>query len=705
MNTNEFLTDRADLESAQDICKTIENEDIRNRAVANVFAVNIASKFFDKEIFDIDTESGLHNIPLILNNYDISDIYINNSYIDVRLTFENDNLVVPLSNFKRDFLPLAYMFIKISADLTSSEVLGFVLPEDINKDNIYENNIIVEEDSLKSFYDVEPFLVENTEYVEITDSEIFSYLDGSSINNIEVLKKLVKSKDARLKLAKATKAQSIFNFISLSKDEISNNVAQVNIISSQEYEEDTLSTLEEVDSDIDFASSLNMDENTQDLTLLDTDHDSMILEEFEDINLNPGFEDSNTENNDNFLNLAECIDHGVEVTTSELDDVNSENLENNSIFESSTKEYDFTSDVEMNKEISSQENILSDEILDIENNREEEDFILNDSELNDIVVEHEDKEYPNELIDNNYENETESKSSDFDFKTNTTPNLELDTDENDNTYAELLEESSEKEIEHSKKSENILKEEHTNNNEQLDSLFEVTENNENINNTSEINLESGKEAFIDTNKKKNSKIMPLLGIVTIIGALGYLGYSKFFVPQDLEETSQESSIAKTVEVPQKNAEEAMPIETINENINPNKGNEGNAIEIPAIEQNLDASILVSNLKVDWEVPSGYVTNNSAKRYLVKLGKIIQLNLKTELLLLNKPPITNKIAVEIRFNKDSKKFETVGITISSGEQAVDDLILKTVKNALALNLSLNSDSFSKLQGNPVLVIHL
>ena len=149
----------------------------------------------------------------------------------------------------------------------------------------------------------------------------------------------------------------------------------------------------------------------------------------------------------------------------------------------------------------------------------------------------------------------------------------------------------------------------------------------------------------------------------------------------------------------------MPIESVEATTPQNTVNEAASETIPMIEQNLDASILVSNLKVEWEVPAAYTSNTSAKRYLTKLGKIIQLNLKTELLLLNKPPITNKIGVEIKYNRDSRKFEAVGITISSGENSVDALILQTVNKALAMNLSTNTDSFAKLQGNPVLIIHL
>ena len=149
----------------------------------------------------------------------------------------------------------------------------------------------------------------------------------------------------------------------------------------------------------------------------------------------------------------------------------------------------------------------------------------------------------------------------------------------------------------------------------------------------------------------------------------------------------------------------------NENVNAVAGNnaqnneQGNSVSIPAIEQNLDASVLVSNLKVDWEVPAGYVSNTSAKRYLVKLGKIIQLNLKTELLLLSKPPISNRITVELKFNQNLNKFEVVGIQTSSGEKTVDDTILQAVATALKMNISSNLESFSNLQGNPILIIHL
>ena len=90
---------------------------------------------------------------------------------------------------------------------------------------------------------------------------------------------------------------------------------------------------------------------------------------------------------------------------------------------------------------------------------------------------------------------------------------------------------------------------------------------------------------------------------------------------------------------------------------------------------------------------------------MKLGKIIQLNLKTELLLLQKPPLSNKISVEIKYNPVSRRFETVGIKDSSGEKTVDALILSTVNGVLKMSVTYNMEFISKIPGNPVLIIHL
>ena len=579
MNTDNFLIEERDLEFAQNICKVITEPAIRNRAVANAVAANIAEKFFDQDVYNVDTASGLHNIGLVLEDIDISDIYINSNYIDVRIYFNEAELCVPKEHFDNNRTPIAYMFIKINPDLSGGTVTGFVSAENISKEMFDDSNYLVNVSDLLSFYDIEPSLVNGENPDDIEDRQIYAYLDNSLNDKNEFYRALIASRSGRLRLAQAVKAQYIFNFVSIPKD--------------LEYSDTSAESMYAADADLE---NLLLDNNN---------------------------EPSNNE----------------------------------------------TLDLENSAAIEEQDNM---------------DF--------DII---EEPEQVAEITESDSEQGIVSTES-SEYSTVTTPGIN-----DNNSYDELLNEN----IQESEN--NGLTEEDLQNMPE-DDFHEVNEaakeEIENLFNPDGNIQQTGAPA------KSSIKVVSLIGLVAIIAAVGYFGYTKFTGAQVVQEDTT-SNVLTEPPAQQRPMQEtakqqdAMPVEVL-ETTAPQVTEEPvSSVAIPAIEQNLDASILVTNLKVDWEVPAGYTSNNSAKRYLVKLGKIIQLNLKTELLLLNKPPITNKIAVELKYNTNTKQVETVGLTVSSGEKVVDDIILQTVNKALGVNLNINTDSFGKLQGNPVLVIHL
>lgn len=682
MNTDNFLIEENDIELAQNICKVIEDDDTRNRAVADSLASKIAERFFDKETCDVDTVSGLHNIGQVLEDIDIADIYINNSYIDVRLYFNDEELGVPKAHFDNNLLPVAYMFIKVSPDLSNATVTGFIQPENIEQSNIKDDFIAVDETQLESFYDIEPLLVTKEDAFDISETDIFAYLENSIDDKYAFYKSLIASKDGRMRLAKAVKAQYAFNFISINNNQneehnsieafepkeelltdefVSENLdsndfmdigvdneildlepAQDNMLLeeadtlSNDFDDSLNSSLDIVDNiepvqqdDLDIVDELNIDDNTEN-----------IQEEFSDINISNTTPESTSE-----LTL-------IDNQTTEKDDNNDENVNNDNSFEFST-----TTSPSLNS--------LSDNLDDLLSQYTEENKF--DNTGNEIAPEEEQSNSSENILDL-FEKEDENAQEENSETTIIKENLSENNDESSNK-------------------------ENENNSEQIEALF-------NADNTDEV----PSMGYQKPKQKSSIKLLAVIGLLVVLGAVGYLGYNQF-----ANQTSQEDEnnlITDSVQAPApQQQEEAMPVESVETTTPKLDNNEGTAESIPAIEQNLDASILVSNLKVDWEVPAGYASNTSARRYLVKLGKIIQLNLKTELLLLNKPPITNKIAVEIKYNDSAKKFEAVGVTVSSGEQSVDKLIMQTVNKALAMNLSVNSDSFKNLQGNPVLIIHL
>lgn len=749
-----FLIENDILEQAQEITKYISEDFSRDKATANAFAAIIAKKFFEDT--EVDTESGLYKNPTLLENLEIADIYIKNNYIDVRIYFNDNELCVPISHFEHDISPIAYMFIKLDSDLSSGDVTGFVLPSSIDTSKAYGNYYKVKESDLVSFYDIEPLITENftTEIDEDFELQIFNYVDNKLDNLSYFYKVLLTSKEAREKLYNASKAKRIFNLITLSDKE---NIPQD---TEQEYlEEDQDSVIEGcIDDSPEEIESIDLGDNLteiidatdkideQDLLeettaseVLDTDEnsDDLDLLEIEDTlveELSDGVE--LLEENDDFIAIVEddnivseiqleedCNDElelfeNQEITLDESISLNQENfeetIENNVSLEDSSA-IEFRDVAILDDDLKEQKDdtvelvtdssfeystVTTPSITSIENTEDENDESFDENSEPENTTE--ETLNLNELLNNEsaQDNDEISNSIKDDLQLLIT---EEDTEETKNvssaTAKEEEEEISDSEIKES----------------EIETLFKDNSEalNENELYSNDVNIEeSSQEDYSETypnatEQKRNNKVLPLLSILVLASALGYYGYSRFFNSSEQAPPPTIPTENKQIKSSEKNNKttDAMPVETIENIKKVNNKNEGNAIDIPAIEQNLDASILVSNLSIEWEVPATYATNNTAKRYFMKLGKIIQLNLKSELLLLNKPPITNKIMVELEYNPAIKNFDIKGFVTSSGEKVVDDLITKTVKNALNINLNINLTNFENISGNPSLIIRL
>ena len=170
MNRDFINVSDRDMESAQTICASISDSEKRNRAVANVIAAKIARDYFDSDIYNIDTETGLYNICSIVEKYDISDIYINNSYVDVRICFSEEEMCVPKSHFDNDLLPSVYMFIKLNSEISSGQVIGFVRPEEIDRSEVINDAYFISEDKIVSLYDIETRFNNQLDVADVEES-------------------------------------------------------------------------------------------------------------------------------------------------------------------------------------------------------------------------------------------------------------------------------------------------------------------------------------------------------------------------------------------------------------------------------------------------------------------------------------------------------------------------------------------------------
>lgn len=669
MNNETIFIENEVLEQAKDICNDITNVEVRNIALANVFASNMAVKFFSD--IDVDVESGIHNSYKLLEHWEVADIYINDSYIDVRCCFDTSDLCVPVSHFQNDLLPVAYLFVKLESDLSGAQPLGFVTPDRVDTSKDYNGYYKVLESDLISFYDVEYLLInEDFTLPDDFDLQLFDYLDGVHSNPLDFSRMLLSSKEARIKFLEASNTIRTLNYVSIEPALVS----LINDEPKDSSDDMDLESIEELVLAESSDSDLELDDNSEnEVWALEEGGSDLLEEQVVEENL------ISDEENDSLLDVEDSNDdierlevENVEVPltedfSDELLDDSGDNLSEDLIEENGYVD-DFSKDEHLNQ-AAVQDDIAEEEIV--------EQLVFDEDSIEDssVMVSEEEADYTTvvtpsiqDFEEDDLDEEVQNQDAQIDAEVLSEDDLE------DNSIAEENNEIGETQ----------------NSSQQINSLFG--------DNTSQMVAD-------DTimPEKKKSPLTILLAFV-LLGFVGYYGYSKLDLFKDTKSITKEQ-VAKPIEPVNIPKEVALPMpdETI-ENVESIKNDvEGNSLSIPVIEKNLDASILVSNLSVSWEVPSAYASNISAKRYFTKLGKILQLNLKTELMLLNKPPITDKITLELEFNKSTHRFGVKNITLSSGEETIDRLIEATVKNILSSTFGVNMNIFDGIQGNPVLVI--
>ena len=720
MNSESIFINNDFIEEIKSKCGLIDDSALRCKTAAGIFISNIAGRFFDND--ELDCNSGIHSIPEVVSDIEVSDVYLQDSYIDVRFYFKENEICVPAELFKRNLLPVAFMFIKISEDLSGAQVAGFATPGEINTENEKDGYYPVDESSLLSYYDIEPLLTYSDDNALEAEDNIlvYDYLDNKLEDKDSFYRKLFESKELRLALKNAAVAK--YKFTALKNVEIKEPATPAVTVPdiTETVSDDTASDITDLEEQLD-SENINLD-------LTDTDTD---LSEFEisDENVEELSFDTTADELEEFSDTAD--DLGIDIPHRKDEDEDSAENENNT---EESLNFDFANDTvePENIDFDTQNEEQSAEGFDLESSDEAQNLDDLSFDNTDEIQSHDETNF--DITDEN--NDTASDDIEIDtpaaeyYETvsnedtadnvSESGNYEI-TDENaDESTAEAPQDDIEPALNFADEdNETIdivedLPEEESDNDEQSSddnsdviystettpSLAEQEEDIDNLFSESDENVSENIEA--DTKSKKKSPILPALGLFIIVAGLGYFGYTKLN-PSELPQDSPVSEVETTTS--EEKAEDTMPVETVENIAKDNSSNEGTAVSIPAIENNLDASVLVSNLSVSWEVPAAYTNNNSARRYFAKIGKIIQMNLKAELLLLSKPPINNKVVVEIEYNKTSGNYSVKGITVSSGEKVIDDAITNSVKNVLNMNLNIDTSSFGTISGNPMLIIKL
>ena len=106
----------------------------RKRAYASLVALYALVDAFEKTDNDIQKSMTLFRNPVLNEQYEISDIYINNWHIDVRVFVEGDAVLVPKSHYDNNITPDFYAVVKVDKALEKAELVGFADVQNVEKE-------------------------------------------------------------------------------------------------------------------------------------------------------------------------------------------------------------------------------------------------------------------------------------------------------------------------------------------------------------------------------------------------------------------------------------------------------------------------------------------------------------------------------------------------------------------------------------------
>lgn len=219
-----------------DKCSSVVNTNLRCRMVANLVVALAGKKLLSQFGIETDDSSVLQNIPSVLSRWDISELYVNGCKISVRYAFGDYKYFVAKKQERYGLLGDLFMFIRLSDDLSTAKLEGFLPVKNINKANSDSENYYFHTSEFKLFEDIKKYfetrkIQEDIESLKKERIKIVQYLEGELSDKVEFFKLLASSEYLRKEMLKFENSEKIFSQIvekeDIIKQEIEKDITKI----------------------------------------------------------------------------------------------------------------------------------------------------------------------------------------------------------------------------------------------------------------------------------------------------------------------------------------------------------------------------------------------------------------------------------------------------------------------------------------------
>lgn len=99
---------------------------VRKRGMIDMLGIACAVNYFYANKLRVNTKRSIHKIPLLFEEFKISDIYYNNYRIDVITLYKEKTVKIPKIHIDLDIMPHFYFVVQIGAKIKEAKMIGFI---------------------------------------------------------------------------------------------------------------------------------------------------------------------------------------------------------------------------------------------------------------------------------------------------------------------------------------------------------------------------------------------------------------------------------------------------------------------------------------------------------------------------------------------------------------------------------------------------
>lgn len=113
-------------QGAKLLASALSEPAVRKRGMIDMLGISCAINYLHTKKFRVDTRRSVYKIPLLFEEFKITDIYYGNYRIDVITLYKEKNIKIPKIHNDMDILPHFYFVVQIGAKIKEAKMIGFI---------------------------------------------------------------------------------------------------------------------------------------------------------------------------------------------------------------------------------------------------------------------------------------------------------------------------------------------------------------------------------------------------------------------------------------------------------------------------------------------------------------------------------------------------------------------------------------------------